>query len=181
MTVDAVNARSSTLVRLGLSGAISLGVATSATDAHAEGWMANGVFAVGTGLQGGDPGNGQVGWTRARTRVLAGIDLRNDEEQSDGLGFYGFAEVERRTSFGGEVRYERWWTSTIAFHAAVLGTFVPETMVGVGVGARLGFPIGRKFTLFLEPGVAAFPIGSDLPGKSVLIWGTLIGGFGVAL
>lgn len=141
----------------------------------------NGVFAAGTGLQGGDPGTGQVAWTRARTRVLAGVDLRNDESQSDGVGFYGFAEIERRASFGAEVRYQRWWTSTISFHAAILGTIVPESMVGAGVGARLGFPIGNKLTLFLEPGFAAFPIGSDLPGKSVLLWGTLLGGIGVAL
>jgi hypothetical protein len=141
----------------------------------------NGVFAVGTGLQGGDPGNGSVAWTRARTRVLSGVDLRNDEARSDGMGFYGFVEIERRASFGGELRYQRWWTSTISFHAGILGIAVPDTMLGLGVGARIGFPIGKKATLFLEPGFAAFPIGSDLPGSSVIVWGTLAGGIGVAL
>jgi hypothetical protein len=143
--------------------------------------MANGVFAVGTGFQGGDPGTGRVEWERARTRVLGGIDLRNDEYKSDGIGFYGFAEVERRASFGGEIRYERWWTSTIGFHAAVVGIAFPETLLGLGVGSRFGFPIGKQVTLFLEPGFSAFPIGSDLPKGSVLLWGTLLGGIGVAL
>ena len=146
-----------------------------------EGWLMNGVFAVGTGLQGGDPGTGSVAWARARTRLMAGVDLRSDEARSDGIGFYGFAEIERRASFGAEVRYERWWTSTIAFHAAILGTIVPESMVGGGVGARFGFPIANKLTLFLEPGFAVFPFGSDLPANSIILWGTLIGGVGVAL
>lgn len=149
--------------------------------AAAEGWLTNGVFALGTGLQGGDPGTGTVAWSRARTRVLAGIDLRSDESDSNGMGFYGFAEIERRPSFGGEVRYERWWTKTVAFHASILGLVAPESMVGLGVGARFGFPIGKKVTLFLEPGFAAFPVGSDLPGNSVIVWGTLAGGVGVAL
>lgn len=164
-----------------LFGVSYLLVTSFADDAWAEGWITNGVFAVGTGLQGGDPGTGQVAWTRARTRLLAGVDLRNDEARSDGMGFYGFAEIERRASFGAELRYARWWTSTIAFHASILGTIVPESMVGAGVGARFGFPIANKATLFLEPGFAAFPFGTDLPGNSVLLWGTLIGGIGVAL
>jgi hypothetical protein len=150
-------------------------------DAKAQDWIMNGVFAVGTGLQGGDPGNGSVAWTRARTRVLAGVDLRDDEWHSNGFGVYGFAEIERRASFGGEIRYQRWWTPTISFHASILGIVVPDSMVGLGVGARFGFPIGKKATLFLEPGFAVFPVGSDLPGNSVIVWGTLAGGIGVAL
>jgi hypothetical protein len=146
-----------------------------------EGWLVDGVFAVATGLEGGDPGNGTVTWSRARTRVLAGIDLRTDESSSNGYGFYGFTEIEKRTSLGGEIRFQHWWTPTIAFHGGFLGTLFPETMIGIGAGARFGFPIGKKATLFLEPGFAAFPIGSDLPGNSVLIWGTLAGGVGVAL
>ncbi len=146
-----------------------------------EGWLMTGVFAVGTGLQGGDPGTGSVAWTRARTRLIAGVDLRSDEARSNGIGFYGFAEIERRASFGAEVRYQRWWTTTIGFHASILGTLVPESMVGAGVGARFGFPIANKLTLFLEPGFAVLPFGSDLPSNSIILWGTLIGGVGVAL
>lgn len=162
---------------------VAVGVMTIAAvrRAHAEGWVTNGVFALGTGLQGGDPGTGQVAWSRARTRVLAGVDLRSDESVANGLGFYGFAEVERRATLGAEIRYERWWTSTIAFHLSALGTITPESMLGVGVGARFGIPFASKATLFLEPGFSVFALGSDLPGKNVLLWGTLIGGVGVAL
>jgi hypothetical protein len=161
--------------------AASVMLTTYTRQASAEDWLENGVFALGTGLQAGDPGTGQVSWTRARTRVLGGVDFRNDESVGNGFGFYGFVELERRATLGAELRYERWWTSTIAFHGAVLGTITPESMLGVGLGARFGFPIASKATLFLEPGFAVFPLGSDLPGKNVLIWGTLMGGVGVAL
>ena len=149
--------------------------------AKAEGWETNGVFALGTGFQGGDPGTGTVAWMRARTRIMAGVDLRNDEFQTDGIGFYGFAEIERRATFGAEARYERWLTPTIGFHVSILGILTPATMVGPGVGARFGFPIGKRVTLFLEPGFAVFPVGSDLPEGNVILWGTLNGGVGVAL
>jgi hypothetical protein len=156
-------------------------VLSMASPALAEGWLTNGVFALGTGLEGGDPGSGSVVWTRARTRVMAGVDLRNDEAMADGVGFYGFSEIERHASFGAEARYERWWTPTIGFHVSAIGVLVPETMVGPGVGARFGFPIGHKVTFFLEPGFAAFPLGSDLPHDSVILWATLNGGIGVSL
>jgi hypothetical protein len=112
---------------------------------------------------------------------MAGVDLRNDEFLTDGFGVYGFAEVERRATWGAEVRYERWWTPTIGFHVSAIGIIVPNSMVGPGVGARLGFPIGKKLTFFLEPGFAVFPLGSDLPHGNVVLWGMLNGGIGVAL
>ncbi len=150
-------------------------------NSNAEGWQTNGVFALGTGFQGGDPGTGSVAWMRARTRIMAGVDLRSDEFLTDGIGFYGFAEIERRATFGAEARYERWLTPTIGFHVSVLGVIAPETMVGPGVGLRLGFPIGKHVSLFLEPGFAVFPVGSDLPGGNILLWGMFNGGIGVAL
>jgi hypothetical protein len=100
---------------------------------------------------------------------------------SDGMGFYGFAEVERRATIGAEFRYERWLSTTVGFHVGLLGVIAPKTMVGPGVGARFGFPIGKTATLFLEPGFAVFPLGSDIPGSSILLWGTLAGGIGVQL
>lgn len=148
---------------------------------HAQDWVRYGVFGAGTGLQGGDPGTGSVGWTRARTRIFSGVDLRADQASADGIGFYGFTEIERRLTLGGEVRYQRWLTSTIVLHAAILGTVYPESMLGLGTGARFGFPIGKVLTLFLEPAIAAFPVGSDLPKKSVIFWGSLNGGVGFAL
>lgn len=164
-----------------LAALMMTGIATLSANAHAEGWLMNGVFALGSGLQGGDPGSGNVQWARARTRLMAGVDLRNDESMSDGVGFYSFAEIERRATWGGEVRYERWWTPTIGFHISVIGIAVPETMVGPAAGARFGFPIGKKLTFFIEPGFAVFPIGSDLPQGNVILWAMFNGGIGVAL
>lgn len=158
-----------------------LALMTHATSSFAEGWLTNGVFALGTGAQGGDPGTGTVAWTRARTRIIGGVDLREDESLSSGWGFYGFAEVEKRATVGAEIRYERWWTPSIGFHGSLLGVLAPETMIGAGVGARFGFSLANHATWFLEPGFAAFPLGSDLPGKNVVIWGTLAIGVGVSL
>lgn len=146
---------------------------------RAEQWLTDGTVAVGSGLQGGDPGSGKVEWTRARARLLAGVDLRYDEDTSEGYGFYGFAELEKRATFGAEIRYQRWISRTIGLHAAVLGTIAPETMVGLGVGGRLGIPIGKSLILFGEPGFAVFPLGTDLPENNVLLWFTLIGGVSV--
>jgi len=149
--------------------------------AGAEGWQTTGVFALGSGFQGGDPGTGTVAWARARTRIMAGVDLRNDEFITDGMGFYGFTEIERRATFGGEARYERWLTPTIGFHIGLIGTIAPETMFGPSAGARLGFPLGKRVTLFLEPGFAVFPVGSDLPRGNIILWAIVNGGIGVAL
>jgi hypothetical protein len=168
-------------LRRELSPLLVLFVTTISTHGRAEGWLTNGVFALGTGLQGGEPGSGSVQWERARTRIIAGVDLRSDESLADGVGFYGFSEIERRATFGAEIRYERWWTPTIGFHVGAIGVLVPNTMVGPAVGARLGFPIGHKVTLFLEPGFAVFPLGSDLPQGNIILWAILNGGVGVSL
>ncbi len=147
--------------------------------AQAEQWESDGSASLGSGLQGGDPGTGTVAYARARMRLLAGVDLRYDETTSEGYGFYLAAELERRATFGGELRYQRWLSRTIGLHGAVLGVIAPETMVGLGVGARFGIPLARHVTLFWEPGFAVFPVGSDLPDQSVLVWFTLAGGVSV--
>jgi hypothetical protein len=173
--------RPAVTLRRVLSLLLVLFVTTISPHGRAEGWLTNGVFALGTGLQGGDPGSGSVEWARARTRIISGVDLRSDESLADGVGFYGFAEIERRATLGAEARYERWWTATIGFHVSVIGVLVPNTMVGPAVGARLGFPLGKKVTLFLEPGFAVFPLGTDLQQGNVILWAMLNGGVGVAL
>jgi hypothetical protein len=168
-----------TLAMLWVGAAVLLTALLWTKAGRAEQWLMDGNVALGSGLQGGDPGTGTVAWTRARTRFLAGVDLRYDETTSEGYGVYGFAEIERRATFGGELRYERWITRTIGLHASLLGTVAPETMVGLGVGGRLGLPMGKSLTLFAEPGFAVFPLGSDLPGNTILLWFTLAGGISV--
>lgn len=112
---------------------------------------------------------------------MAGVDLRDDESLSAGWGFYSFAEIERRATWGAEVRYGYWWTPTVGFHIGMIGVIAPYTMVGPSAGARFGFPIGKKLTFFLEPGLAVFPVGSDIPGNNIIIWGIFNGGIGVEL
>lgn len=135
----------------------------------------DGVFGVGTGLEGGDPGNG-LQWRRARTRLIGGVDLRSDEGQADALGFRGFVEIEKRASLGGEVRYERWMARNFGVWASLGGTVAPYTLFGGGFGCTAIVPFGKKFGLFIEPTFQAMPLGSDTPGDSVLVWGLLNAG-----
>ncbi len=140
----------------------------------------DGVFGVGSGLEGGDPGPG-LEWRRARLRVVAGIDLRSDEAEAEALGFRGFVEVEDRASLGAEVRYEKWMARNFAVWGGLTGTIAPETLLGAGVGATAIIPFGKRVGLFIEPSFAALPLGSDTPGDSILVWGLLAVGVRLGL
>jgi len=141
-----------------------------ANEARAEGYLMDGDFGIGSGIEGGDPGGGKLGWRRARLHVTTGIDLRDDEAESDALGFRAFAEIEKRGSLGGEVRYERWMTHSFGVYGGLIGTVTPETLFGGGVGATIIIPFGKRAGLFLEPSFHVLPVGSDLPNNNPLIW-----------
>jgi hypothetical protein len=151
-----------------------------ANTARAEGWLIDAEAGVATGLEGGDPGSGQIEWQRARTRVLAGVEMRVDETESEGTAFRAFAEIEKRGSVGGEARYVRWINPEIGLFAGVVGTLAPETLVGGGFGGRFVIPMGRV-GVFVEPSFSALPLGSDLPGDTVLMWGLISMGVRVGL
>ena len=157
-------------MRLTVSISALLGATFLASSAHAEGYLFDGDFGLGTGLEGGDSGAGKLGWRRARLRITTGIDLRDDESESDALGFRAFAELEKRGSFGGEVRYERWLTHTVGVYGGLVGTVTPETLFGGSVGATVVVPFGKRAGLFLEPSFHVLPVGSDLPSTTPLIW-----------
>lgn len=159
---------------------IALALAACATlaserEARAEELMMDGVFGVGTGIEGGDPGSGLT-WRRARLRMVGGVDLRSDEGQADAIGFRAFVEVEKRASVGAEVRYERWMARNFGVWANLAGTVAPETLFGGGFGCTAIVPFGKKFGLFIEPSFQAMPLGSDTPGDSILVWGLLSAG-----
>ena len=141
-----------------------------AKPAHAEGYLFDGNFGLGTGLEGGDTGTGKLGWRRARLHITTGIDLRDDESQADALGFRAFAEIEKRATLGGEVRYERWISHTVGAYGGVIGVVTPETLFGGTVGADVVIPFGKRAGLFLEPSFSVLPVGSDLPSSGPLIW-----------
>ncbi|HEV8549821.1 MAG TPA: hypothetical protein VGQ57_12350 [Polyangiaceae bacterium] len=151
-----------------------------ALPAHAEGWMYEGFLGVASGLEGGNAA-GSMGWQRARLRLSAGVDLRSDEDEVQGIGFRGVFELEQRGSIGAEVRYSRWLGKGFGAYAGVIGTFAPETLVGATLGATILLPFGKRGGLFLEPSFSALPLGSDLPGDSILFWGLLTVGVNVNL
>lgn len=155
--------------------AAALTLLSVASEAKAEELLMDGNFGLGTGLEGGDPGNG-LQWRRARLRVLGGVDLRSDEAMADAIGFRGFVEIERRASVGAEVRYERWMARNFGVWAHLTGTIAPETLFGGGFGCTAIIPFGKKVGIFIEPSFSALPLGSDTPGDEVLIWGLLSAG-----
>ncbi|MEO6602326.1 MAG: hypothetical protein ABIQ16_20765 [Polyangiaceae bacterium] len=141
-----------------------------ARPAHAEGYLFDGNFGIGTGLEGGDTGAGKLGWRRARLHITTGIDLRDDESEADALGFRAFAEIEKRATLGGEARYERWISHTVGAYGGLIGVVTPETLFGGTVGADIVIPFGRRAGLFLEPSFSVLPVGSDLPSSGPLLW-----------
>jgi hypothetical protein len=159
-------------LRLGVSISALTCAMFLAKHGHAEdnGYLIDGDFGLGTGLEGGDSGAGKLGWRRARLRITTGVDLRNDESQADALGFRAFAELEKRATLGGEARYERWLSHNVGAYAGLIGEIAPETLFGGSVGATLVLPLGKRAGLFLEPSFSVMPVGSDLPSKAPLIW-----------
>jgi hypothetical protein len=149
--------------------------------ARAEGYLIDGSFGLGSGFEGGDTGSGQLGWRRARMRLVGGVDLRDDESRGSALGLRAFAEVEKRASVGAEVRYERWLTKSVGVYAGLTGTVAPETLFGADFGATLVIPFGERVGLYLEPSFGALPLGSDLPQGSVLLWGLFLAGIQLGL
>jgi hypothetical protein len=142
-----------------------------ANPARAEGgYLMDGDFGIGSGLEGGDAGTGKLGWRRARLRITTGVDLRDDEAESDAFGVRVFAELEKRGSLGVEARYERWLTHTLGVYAGLDGVIAPESLFGGSAGATVVMPLGKRAGLYLEPSFHALPVGSDLPSKTPLIW-----------
>lgn len=161
---------SASRVRLALVGSLCVSVLLMAHDSRADGYLLDANFGLGSGLEGGDAGAGQLGWRRARLHITTGVDLRSDESQADALGLRAFAELEQRATLGGEVRYERWLSHNVAAYAGLIGVVTPETLFGGSVGADLVIPFGKRVGLFLEPSFSVLPVGSDLPSSSPLIW-----------
>lgn len=141
-----------------------------AKQAAAEGYLVDGDFGVGSGLEGGDAGTGKLAWRRARLRISTGVDLRSDEDEADALGFRAFAEIEKRATFGGEARYERWISHNVGAYAGVIGVVTPETLFGGSAGATVVMPLGKRAGLYLEPSFSVLPVGADLPSTGPLIW-----------
>lgn len=182
--VLASNVRTSLKTAL-LRGSVSISALACAmflaTPAHAEGYLIDGNFGIGSGLEGGDTGTGQFGWRRARLRITTGLDLRDDESKSSGFGFRAFAEIEKRATLGGEARYEFWLSHNVGTYGGLIGVVTPETLFGGSVGMDLVIPFGKRAGLFIEPSFSVLPVGSDLPSSGPLIWLLLSAGLKLGL
>ena len=154
---------------------------TVAKSARAESWLLDAEAGAATGLEGGDPGSGSLEWQRARTRVLAGLEMRFDETEDEGTAFRVFAEIEKRGSVGAEARYVRWVTPAVGVYAGALGTFTPKTLIGGGVGVRALVPLGEQTSVFIEPSFNALPLGNDRPDGTVVMWALLSAGVRLGL
>lgn len=140
----------------------------------------DGQFGVGTGLEGGSPGDG-IAWHRARTRATAGLDMAVDEDAYQAFGFRAFVELERRASLGASLHYTFWPAKSLGLFAGFTGVIAPKTLVGVEAGGTFIVPLGKKLGIFIEPSLAALPLGSDLPKDSVVIWALLSAGMRFSL
>ena len=127
----------------------------------------------GSGVEGGDPGNGQMRFRRARSRIVGQLEMRIDDDKKNGMGFVFFAEVEPSASVGGSARYLRWLSPNLYLFAGITGAAAPHTLLGAELGMQLHVPMGDTLSVFVEPSFAALPLGTDLPQDHVLVWGLL--------
>jgi hypothetical protein len=144
--------------------------------AAAQRLVTGGGIGIGTGLQRSDLIQEGL-FQRARTRIVAPFDFRNDEDMSQGIAVVGIFEVEPKVGFGVEARYVRWLGKMVSGFVGVPAIIAPKTLVGIDVGADFSFPLGKSgVALFVEPSLAAMPLGTDLPGDHLLLWGLVSAG-----
>jgi hypothetical protein len=147
-----------------------------ARSAAAQRLVTGGGLGIGTGLQRSDLI--QDGFVqRARTRIVVPFDFRNDEDMSQGLGVVGIFEIEPKVGFGLEARYVRWLGKVVSGFVGVPAIIAPKTLVGIDVGIDISIPLGKSgVAIFVEPSLAAMPLGTDLPGDHLILWGLVSAG-----
>jgi len=157
---------------------MAVGLIGSSTPAAAQQWDLEARGGLGTGVEAGDNGVGTVVFRRARTRVFAGVLGRIDERPKNAYELVGFAELEPHTSFGGELRLSRNLGGSTTGFAGLVGVAAPHTLFGGGFGLRVSLSEDLSTpTLFFEPSVSVLPLGTDIAGDQVLVWGLLSAGF----
>jgi hypothetical protein len=144
-----------------------LALVLSAGTASAQQYLPAASLQVASGAEGG----GQV-LQRARTRMRLGLELRVDEEPDNALSFAALVDIEPRTALGGELRYVRAVSPSLAVSGGAIAFFVPGTLLGPCAGAEFRIPVAKKMFLSVGPDVAVFAFGSDLPDR-IIIWQAL--------
>jgi hypothetical protein len=131
---------------------------------------------VGGGLEAGDPGTGKTTFHRARTRIFVAGDALMSDSRVERIGVMVFADIEPHTGLGGSLRYQHFLGKHAVGFVGLTGAIAPHTLFGGEAGLK--FVLGGKdMKFFLEPSIAALPLGTDLPTDRVLLWGLV--GLGV--
>jgi hypothetical protein len=141
--------------------------------ALAQTMVSDAQIGLSTGLEGSDTGVGPA-WQRARTRIVVGLDLGNDEWANEAYGVRAFVELERTVSVGAELGYVRWFLPELSFFFGGVGVFAPETLFGGTVAATYVLPLGERFGIPIWASLSALPFGSDRGNDGVVVW-TLLG------
>jgi hypothetical protein len=140
--------------------------------------VAAGELGIGGGLEAGDPGTGKTTFHRARTRIFVAGDMLFSDSKAERLGVMVFADLEPHTGLGGSLRYLHFLGKHAVGFVGFTGAIAPHTLFGGEAGMKFVLG-GGDVKFFLEPSIAALPLGTDLPSDKVLLWGLV--GLGVHL
>jgi hypothetical protein len=141
--------------------------------AVAQSWVTDVQLSMATGLEGADTGIG-LGWQRARTRVVLGVDLGNDEVGYEAYGARAFVEMERSVSVGAELGYVRYVLPELSLFFGGVAVLAPETLFGGTASVTYVFSLGQRLGIPIWGSINALPLGSDRPGDGIVVW-TLLG------
>ncbi len=125
---------------------------------------------VGSGLEAGDPGTGKTTFHRARTRIFVAADTLLSDSRVERLGLMAFADIEPHTGLGGSLRYQHFLGKHAVAFVGLTGALAPHTLFGGEAGLKFVLG-GSDLKFFVEPSIAALPLGTDLPTDRVLLWG----------
>lgn len=139
---------------------------------RAQSWVSDVQLSLATGLEGADTGLG-LGWQRARTRVVLGLDLGNDETGNEAYGARAFVEMERSVSVGAELGYVRWVIPELNVFFGGVAVLAPETLFGGTAAITYVIPFGRRVGIPIWGSLNALPLGSDRPDAGVVVWALL--------
>lgn len=155
--------------RAALACAAMLAACAYGAEANAQSWMTDVQLSVATGLEGADTGIG-LGWQRARTRVVLGFDMGNDETGYEGYGARAFVELERGVSVGAELGYLRWIVPEVGLFFGGVAVLAPETLYGGTAAITFVIPLGKRVGIPIWGSLNVLPLGSDRPNDGVVLW-----------
>jgi hypothetical protein len=155
-----------------VAGGFALACSAFSGSAQAQSWVSDVQLSLATGIEGADTGRG-VAWQRARTRLIVGLDLGNDEHGADAYGVRTFVELERSLAVGAEVGYVRWVIPELSLFFGGVAVLTPRTLFGGTAAANYVFPLGKRLGLAVFTSFSVLPLGSDRPGNGAVVWGLL--------